>query len=216
MTMLSSQHVRRGFSVIGAVAFIACAVIPAFAGQDANMTEQKQQAVELLKSIETGDPQPLAYINSDKYIQHNLAVADGLAGVKALLQSLPKGSAKVDTVRVFQDGDFVFAHTDYNFFGPKVGFDIFRFEEGKIVEHWDNLQETATKPSPSGHTMLDGPTTASDLDKTDAHKTLMQTYMDDLLHGHRDRFAGYFDGNEYIQHNPWVADGLTGLIAGLQ
>ena len=113
-------------------------------------------------------------------------------------------------------GDFVFAHTDYNFFGPKVGFDIFRFEEGKIVEHWDNLQETATKPSPSGHTMLDGPTTASDLDKTDANKALMQTYMDDLLHGHRDRFAGYFDGNKYIQHNPWVADGLTGLIAGLQ
>ena len=120
MTMLSSQHVRRGVTVIGVVAFIACAVIPAFAGQDANMTEQKQQAVELLKSIETGDPQPLAYINSDKYIQHNLAVADGLAGVKALLQSLPKGSAKVDTVRVFQDGDFVFMQTDYDFFGPLI------------------------------------------------------------------------------------------------
>ena len=99
---------------------------------------------EQVKSIETGDPKPLTYINPNKYIQHNLAVADGLIGVKALLQSLPKGSAKVQTVRVFQDGDFVFAHTDYNFFGPKVGFDIFRFEEGKIVEHWDNLQETAT------------------------------------------------------------------------
>jgi predicted SnoaL-like aldol condensation-catalyzing enzyme len=180
------------------------------------MIGHKQQVVELLKSIETGDPKPLIYINPNKYIQHNLAVADGLIGVKALLQSLPKGSAKVQTVRVFQDGDFVFAHTDYNFFGRKVGFDIFRFEEGKIVEHWDNLQETATKPSPSGHTMLDGPTTASDLDKTDANKTLMQTYMDDLLHGPRDRFAGYFDGNEYVQHNPWVADGLTGLVAGLQ
>ena len=35
-----------------------------------------------------------------------------------------------------------FLHTDYNFFGPKIGFDIFRFEDGKIVEHWDNLQET--------------------------------------------------------------------------
>ena len=180
------------------------------------MTEQKQQAVELLKSIETGDPQPLAYINSDKYIQHNLAVADGLAGVKALLQSLPKGSAKVDTVRVFQDGDFVFMQTEYDFFGPKIGFDIFRFEGGKIVEHWDNLQETAAKPSPSGHTMIDGPTIASDLDKTDANKALMQSYMDDLLHGRREKFTGYFDGNNYIQHNPWVADDLTGLLAGLQ
>jgi hypothetical protein len=95
MTMLSSQHVRRGITAIGAIVFVACAVIPAFAGQESDMSKQKQQAVELLKSIETGDPRPLAYINPDKYIQHNLAVADGLAGVKALLQSLPKGSAKV-------------------------------------------------------------------------------------------------------------------------
>ena len=216
MTMLSSQHVRRGATVIGVVAFIACAMIPAFAGQEANMTEQKQQAVELLRSIETGDPRPLACINPDKYIQHNLAVADGLAGVKALLQSLPKGVAKVNTVRVFQDGDFVFMQTDYDFFGPKIGFDIFRFEGGKIVEHWDNLQETAAKPSPSGHTMIDGPTVASDLDKTDANKALMQSYMDDLLHGRREKFTSYFDGNNYIQHNPWVADNLTGLLAGLQ
>src|ERR1700730_3132160 len=75
-----------------------------------------------------------------------------------------------------QDGDFVVVHTDYNFFGPKVGFDIFRFEDGKIVEHWDNLQATGAKPSPSGHTMIDGPTRVSDLDKTEANKTLMQTY----------------------------------------
>ena len=180
------------------------------------MTDYRQQVTELLKSIETGDSKPLAYINPDKYIQHNLAVGDGLAGLRALLKSLPKGSAKVNTVRVFQDGDFVFAHTDYNFFGPKVGFDIFRFEDGRIVEHWDNLQETAAKPSPSGHTMIDGPTTATDLDETAANKALMQTYMDDLLHGRKDKFASYFDGNNYIQHSPLVADGLTGLFAGLQ
>ena len=34
--------------------------------------------------------------------------------------------------------------------------------------------------------------------------------------GRRDKFPGYFDGNNYIQHNPRVADGLTGLVAGLQ
>ena len=179
------------------------------------VTEHKRQAVELLKSIETGEPGPIASINPDKYIQHNLAVADGLAGVKLLLQSLPKGTTAVNTVRAFHDGDFVFLHTDYNFFGPKVGFDIFRFEDGGIVEHWDNLQETAG-PSPSGHTMIDGPTVASDLGKTEANKTLMRRYMDDLLNGRRKTFASYFDGNRYIQHNPWVADDLTGLFAGLQ
>jgi predicted SnoaL-like aldol condensation-catalyzing enzyme len=212
-----SQAIRRGIAAACATLVLAvCATGPLRTNEASAMTDRKQQVTELLKSIETGDSRPVAYINPDKYIQHNLAVADGLAGVKALLQALPKGSTRVNTVRVFEDGDFVVAHTDYNFFGPKVGFDIFRFEDGKIVEHWDNLQETAAKPSPSGHTMIDGPTTVSDVDKTEANKALMQTYMDDLLQGRKDKFPSYFDGNNYIQHSPLVADNLTGLFAGLQ
>jgi predicted SnoaL-like aldol condensation-catalyzing enzyme len=85
-----------------------------------------------------------------------------------------------------------------------------------MVEHWDNLQETAAELSPSGHMMTDGPTVALELDKTEVNKALMQAYMDDLRQGRRDKFAGYFDGNNYVQHNSWVADNLTGLIAGLQ
>src|SRR6188768_1676668 len=117
----------------------------------------KQQVVALLKSIESGDSTPITYINPTQYTQHNLAAAAGLQGFGELLSQLPPNSAKVNTVRVFQDGDFIFTHTDYNFFGPKIGFDIFRFEDGKIVEHWDNLQETA-KPNQSGRSMIDGAT----------------------------------------------------------
>jgi predicted SnoaL-like aldol condensation-catalyzing enzyme len=180
-------------------------------------TDRKAQVVALLKSIETGESAPVAVVNPTKYIQHNLAVGDGLAGFGALLQSLPKGSARVNTVRVFQDGDVVFAHTEYDFFGPKIGFDIFRFEDGKIVEHWDNLQETPAKPNPSGRTMIDGPTTAADLDKTAANKQLVAAFVDDILvNGRMDRLAGYYDGDRYHQHNPQIADGLSGLGAALQ
>lgn len=211
---MTLQFKRHLLSLAGGctLAVVAYAGSPAFP----NETGYKQQATELLKSIETGESKPLTYINPTKYIQHNLAVADGLAGVKALLQSLPREATKVNTVRVLQDGNFVILHTEYNFFGPKVGFDIFRFEDERIVEHWDNLQETALKPSPSGHTMIDGPTVISDLDKTETNKALMQTYMDDLLHGRKEKFSSYFEGNNYIQHNPLVADNLTGLFAGLK
>ena len=99
------------------------------------MSHRKQQVVAVLKAIETGATEPLAIINPDKYIQHNLAAADGLAGLGAFLATLPEGSASVNTARAFEDGDYVFAHTSYSFFGPKIGFDIFRFENGKIVEH---------------------------------------------------------------------------------
>ena len=79
----------------------------------------KEKVVALLKSIETGAQEPVGYINPNKYIQHNLGVADGLAGFGALLQQLPPNSAKVNTVRAFEDGDFVFTQTDYNFLDQK-------------------------------------------------------------------------------------------------
>ncbi len=176
----------------------------------------KQKVVELLKAIETGATEAVGYINPNKYIQHNLGAADGLAGFGALLKALPPGSAKVNTVRAFEDGNYVFTHTDYNFFGPKIGFDIFSFEDGKIVEHWDNLQET-TGPNPSGHTMTDGPTTSTELDKTETNKALAHSFVNDILvNGRMEKLTGYIDGDNYTQHNPQIADGLSGLGEALE
>ena len=181
------------------------------------MADLKQPIVALLKSIETGEPGPLAIVNADRYKQHNLSVGDGLAGLGAALQAAPKGSLKVDTVRVFQDGDHVFAHSIYNFFGPKIGFDIFRFEDGKVVEHWDNLQETPTAPNPSGHSMTDGPSVATDLDLTQSNKALVRAFITDvLLEGKGERLANYIDADNYTQHNPAVGDGVPSLLAALQ
>lgn len=197
--------------VCAAVALVASTAVLADA------STQKSQVTSLLKSIETGEAAPVGHINPSKYIQHNLAVGDGLAGFGAVLKALPEGSAKVKTVRVFRDGDYVFAHTEYNFFGPKIGFDIFRFENGKIVEHWDNLQETPKQPNPSGRSMTDGPAVAKDLDKTVANKKLLRSFIDDILiNGRMDKLAGYFDGDNYVQHNPHIGDKLSGLGAALQ
>ena len=172
----------------------------------------KRKVTELLKSIETGDAKPVAVINPKKYIQHNLAVADGLEGFGALLKQLPPNSAKVKTVRAFRDGDFVFTHTEYDFFGPKVGFDVFRFEDGKIVEHWDNLAEKAKAPNRSGHTQTDGPTEAKDLDKTEANKKLVRAFYEDILmQGKKEKLADYFGGDKYIQHSPGLGDGVAGF-----
>ncbi len=175
----------------------------------------KEKVVELLKSIENGDSNPVNYINPKKYIQHNLAVGDGLAGFGEVLSMLPKGSAKVEVVRAFEDGDFVFTHTKYNFFGPKAGFDIFRFENGLIVEHWDNLQEIVAN-SVSGHSQFDGATTITDRSKTHSNKTLVRHFVNDILMGNNpDKITEYISTEKYIQHNPNVGDGLEGLVKAL-
>jgi len=70
--------------------------------KEVNMNlSNKEKVVALLTSIETGDQQPVSYINPDKYIQHNLMVGDGLAGFGEVLKQLPEGSAKAKVVRAF-------------------------------------------------------------------------------------------------------------------
>jgi predicted SnoaL-like aldol condensation-catalyzing enzyme len=176
----------------------------------------KEKVVALLTSIETGDPKPISYINPDQYIQPNLIVSDGLTGFGDVIKQLPEGSAKARVVRAFQDGNDVFTHTEYNFFGPKIGFDIFRFEDGTIVEHWDNLQEIATE-SASGRTQIDGPTAATDLDKTLANKALVKGFVRDVLMGtNPGKITKYISTEQYLQHNPAVADGLEALGKALE
>ena len=197
-----------------------------FAGCDDDNNEQantsksnQEKVVELLKSIETGASEPVAYINPENYVQHNLGIADGLSGFADALAGLADypEEAKVNTVRAFSDGDYVVAHTDYNFFGPKIGFDIFRFENGLIVEHWDNLMTTPAEANPSGRTPTDGETRIADREKTEANRALAESFVKDVLMGENpDRLTSYFDGNAYIQYNPSIADGLDGLNTALE
>ena len=176
----------------------------------------KEKVVALLNSFNTGDKTPISYINSEKYIQHNLAVADGLAGFGEVFKHMPPQGFKANVVRAFEDGNYVFTHTEYEFFGPKAGFDIFRFEDGLIVEHWDNLT-AITPPNPSKRTQLDGEAKITDLDKTAANKATVKAFVTDvLMNGESDKITNYINPTKYLQHNSGIADGLDGLGAALK
>lgn len=198
--------------IVSSALLSACTTTTGSSADATKALTNKEKAVAVLNSIESGNPQAISYINSTNYTQHNLAVGDGLAGFGEVLQALPKGSAKVHVVRAFEDGNYVFTQTDYNFFGPKVGFDVFRFDNGQIVEHWDNLIARADKPNPSGHTQLDGSLAVTDLDKTAANKALVSDFVNTVLvKGEYQKMSQFFDGDNYIQHNPAIGDGLSGL-----
>ncbi|MDB5011799.1 MAG: hypothetical protein JWQ25_1 [Daejeonella sp.] len=88
------------------------------------------------------------YIAED-YIQHNPYVADGRKALKdALTQWLANApKKKIDFQRVAADGDLVFLHIkSEGQGGKKVSLvDIFKVQNGKIVEHWDVMQEVPEK-----------------------------------------------------------------------
>ena len=82
----------------------------------------------------------MAIVNPDKYIQHNPQTREGGEGLAALFKRLSKSSPRVNIVRVFSDGNYVFAHTEYDFSTSRIGFEVFRFEGDLTVEHWDTTE----------------------------------------------------------------------------
>ena len=177
---------------------------------------RKDQIRALLKGIETGDAAAVAVVNPNKYIQHNPQTHEGGEGLAALFKRLSKSSPRVNIVRAFEDGDYVFAHTEYDFASSKIGFEVFRFEGDLAVEHWDNIQERQG-PNPSGHTMVDGPTEATDHTLTDSNREIVRSFVDDILVNHRlDKLEHYIENEHFTQHNPHLADGLSALRLALK
>jgi len=181
------------------------------------MTSSRTDQIRaLLKSIETGDPGPVAVVNEAKYIQHNPQTREGSEGLAALFQRLSRTSPRVNIVRAFEDGDFVFAHTEYDFASRRIGFEIFRFEDGQAVEHWDNIQERKG-PNQSGRTMVDGSTEVTDRELTEDNRTLVRSFVDTaLVDGDLERLADFIDADTYAEHNPRLEDGVPALRSALE
>ncbi|KIN78131.1 nuclear transport factor 2 family protein [Sulfitobacter mediterraneus] len=180
------------------------------------MTVSKTDQIKaLLKSIETGDPGPVAVVNEAKYIQHNPQTHEGSEGLAQLFARLSKTNPKVNMVRGFEDGDFVFAHMEYDFPSRKICFEVFRFEDGRAVEHWDNIQQRHG-PNKSGHSMVDGPTTVTDHEETETNRSLVRSFAETVLvAGQIEHLADFVDADDYTEHNPHLEDGSSSLQSAL-
>ncbi|UQR64375.1 ester cyclase [Bradyrhizobium sp. C-145] len=80
-----------------------------------------------------------------RYIQHNPMIKDGIDGFRSFVHDLKKQFPELrsDIKRVFAEGDFVILHVHAQRQPSELGLaivDIFRLENGKIVEHWDVRQ----------------------------------------------------------------------------
>jgi len=178
-------------------------------------SKRKGQICTLLKGIETGDAASVAVVNPDKYIQHNPQTHEGGEGLAALFKRLAKSSPRVNIVRIFSDGDYVFAHTEYDFDTSRIGFEIFRFEGDLTVEHWDNIQPRES-PNPSALSMVDGPTEAAELDRTEYNRKIVRSFVGDvLINGQLDKLKYHIDDECYSEHNPRIGDGVSALHSAL-
>ncbi|QQD13438.1 ester cyclase [Sphingobacterium sp. UDSM-2020] len=173
----------------------------------------RDKAEAIQNSIETETLAEIGLISPTSYKQHNPNVATGLKAILGLHDQMPMDKVYTNVVRKFQDGDYGFVHVDYFLFEPTVAFDIHRFENGISVEHWDNLQTNPKKLNKSERTMTDGKTKAKDHHKTEVNKALVKDFVQNvLINGQIDLVSNYFKGDELIQHNPHMADGVQEFL----
>jgi predicted SnoaL-like aldol condensation-catalyzing enzyme len=133
------------FSLLAAVAGLAA---PAFA---ADLEANKKIVVDFYeKGLNQKDFDAASKDLGPRYIQHNPTAPDGREGfrqfVAFLKEKFPNSHSEIK--KVFADGDYVILHVhavrEPGTRGTAI-VDIFKLENGKIVEHWDVRQDIPEK-----------------------------------------------------------------------
>jgi predicted SnoaL-like aldol condensation-catalyzing enzyme len=125
-------------------------------GQD--LQANRENAIAFYRTAYLGDPrQAVAHYVGSGYIQHNPAVGDGKQAFIDYFDEMARDypDKQIEFVRAVAEGDLVALHTHQTWPGNDryVTMDFFRFDEnGKIVEHWDAIQQVPAE-SKNGNPM---------------------------------------------------------------
>lgn len=89
------------------------------------------------------------------YVQHNPKMPSGLDFFRKMIPSLSP-EFRYEPGLALEDGEFVMLHGRYTGWGdrPMIGVDIFRVRDGKLVEHWDVIQEEVPAAQAVGGTAM--------------------------------------------------------------
>ena len=117
---------------------------------DLDRTEENRALVrDFLRDVMRGEhPERTAdYFDGDAYLQHNVAIADGVSGLGAALGALAEQGIEMvyeRTHMLLAQGNFVLAVSEGSYGGARTSYyDLWRVEDGKIAEHWDVMETIA-------------------------------------------------------------------------
>jgi len=139
---------------LAAITFTALAAMPCTCAAGAEQLETNKKTVAEFEdaALNQKDFDAASKYLGPRYTQHNPNVPDGPEGLKGFIAFLkdkfPNNHS--ETKHVFADSEFVIVH-DHAVREPGTRgsaiVNIYRLENGKIVEHWDVIQPIPEKPA---------------------------------------------------------------------
>ena len=126
-----------------------------------NTTEEAKNKALVLEAFDTlfnrRDYAAAEEFWSASYMQHSAHIAPGREGLFGLIRSLP-ATLRYESALAVAEGDHVMLHGRFTGLGQQAAWvvvDVVRIENGRLAEHWDVVQDEATKEqSKSGRPMF--------------------------------------------------------------
>jgi predicted SnoaL-like aldol condensation-catalyzing enzyme len=150
------ENVMKRLTLMLVAAILALTVYSAYGADPKHLEINKKNVVEFYNlAINKKDFEAASKYMGPKYIQHNPLAPDGHEGLKGFLKFLREKlpNLRSEIKRVFAEGDYVILHVheiqEPGTRGNAI-VDIYRLENGKVVEHWDVIQpipEKAANPN---------------------------------------------------------------------
>src|ERR1700722_12709425 len=116
-----------------------------------NRSKPEQNKATVLEAFETlfnkRDYATAEQFWSDNYIQHSAHIPPGRNGLFDLIRSLPP-TLRYENHLIVAEGDYVIAHGRFSGHGLPAAWiaaDVIRFEDGRLAEHWDVIENEATR-----------------------------------------------------------------------
>ena len=185
--------------------------------------EAKNKAIILdfyRRAVGQGDIAFAEEIIAEDYIQHSKTVKPGKVGLLEALtymKQMPKPATTTQPfMRLIAEGDYVVTNMSFGWGDKqKAVVDIFRFQNGKVAEHWDAMQDES-ETTLNGNALMDGPMPLIDAALTAPNRQIVSNfYKQVFLNKQADKLPN-FVSPDLIQHIPEIANGLSGLRDYLQ
>ena len=208
--------------------FVLAAAVGPIAAQDDIALEEANKAAVLQLFEEVWENHNLAVVDelvAEDLIQHDPTLDNGRAAYAEYLTTLTESEPplQMSVLHILADGDFVAVHSHISAtledeFTGQAAMDLFRLDEGIIVEHWRVVQSIPSS-SISGNSMVsalyeyDGEPPELSEEEEEANKQLVIEALNGVFNERRlELFDELWAGDAYIQHNPLGPNG-TSLFA---